>query len=41
MAKKKFKFHTLLVNLIIDLERTLEKIFKKEKYIAINGHNTP
>ena len=32
---------TPLVNPIIDLERPLEKVFKKGEYIAIKRHNTP
>ena len=32
---------TPLVNLIIDLERPLEKVLKKGEHIAIKHHNTP
>ena len=31
---------TLLVNLIIDLERPLEKVFKRGEYLAIKCHNS-
>ena len=31
---------SVLVNPIIDLERPLEKVLKKGKYIAIKCHNT-
>ena len=41
IAKKKVKMQTLLVNPIFDLERPLEKVLKKCKYIAIHCHNTP
>ena len=41
IAKKKVKITTPLVNPIIDLERPLEKEFKKGEYIAIKCHNTP
>ena len=32
---------TLLVIMIIDLERPLEKVMKKGDYIVIKCHNTP
>ena len=41
IAKKKVRRQTPLVNPIIDLERPLEKVFKKEVYIGIKCHNTP
>ena len=40
IAKKKVKITSSLVNPIIDLERPLEKVLKKGKYIAIKCHNT-
>ena len=41
IIKKKFRIQSPLVNLINDLERPLEKLLKKGKYIAIKCHNTP
>ena len=41
IVKKKVRMQSLLVNLIIDLERPLEKILKEGEYIAIKCHNTP
>ena len=41
IAKKKVRMQSILVNPIIDLERLLEKVFKKAKYISIECHNTP
>ena len=41
ITKKKVKFQTFLVNLIINLERLLEKVHKEEEYIAIKCHNIP
>ena len=38
-AKKMGKIQTPLVNPIIDLERPLEKLLKKEESIAIEFHN--
>ena len=40
ISKQKVKMTTPLGNPIIDLERTLEKVLKKGKYIAIKCHNT-
>ena len=39
-AEKKVKFPIPFVNPIISLERSLEKMLKKGKYIAIKCHNT-
>ena len=39
--KKKVWMQSPLVNPIFDLERLLEKVLKKRKYIAIKCHNTP
>ena len=41
IAKKKVRIKTPLVNPIINLERPLEKVLKKGKYIAIKCNNTP
>ena len=41
IAKKKVQMKSPLVNPIIDLERSLEKVLKKEEYLAIKCHNTP
>ena len=41
ISKKKIRMQTLLVNPIIDLERPLEMILKKGKYIVIKCHNIP
>ena len=41
IPKKKVKFQTPLSNPAIILERPLEKILQKQKYIAIKCHNTP
>ena len=41
ITKKKFRMLTPLVNQIIDLERPLEKVFEKGKYITIKCDNTP
>ena len=41
IAKKKLKARFPLVKPIIDLERLLEKVLKKNKYIASKCHNTP
>ena len=41
ITKKKFKFQTPLMNLIIDLERLLEKVLTEDEYIATKWHNTP
>ena len=41
ITKKKVQMQSPLVNPIIDLERTLEKVLKKREYIAIKYHNTP
>ena len=40
IAKKKVQMQSQLVNPIIDLERSLEKVLKKVEYIAIKCHNT-
>ena len=40
IAKKKVKFQILLVNPIINMERLLKKIPKKDKYMAIKYHDT-
>ena len=41
IAKKKVRIQTPIVNLIIDLERPLEKVLKEGKYKVIKCHNTP
>ena len=41
IAKKTIRMQSPLVNPIIDLEQTLEKVLKKGKYIVIKCHNTP
>ena len=41
ITKKKVGIQSLLVNPIIDLERLLEMVLKKDKYIAIKCHNSP
>ena len=41
IAKEKVRIQTLLVNPIIDLERTLEKVLKNGEYKVIKCHNTP
>ena len=41
ITKKKVRIQTLLVNLIIKLERPLEKIHKKGECIVIKRHNAP
>ena len=41
IAKKKIGMQTPSVDLIINLERALEKILKKGECIAIKWHNTP
>ena len=41
IAKKKVLIKSPLINQIIDLERPLEKVLKKGKYIAIKYDNTP
>ena len=41
IAKKQVRIQSPLVHPIINLERTLEKVLKKGKYIAIKCHNTP
>ena len=40
ITKKNVRMQTPLVNPIISLERPLEKVLKKGKYIAIKCHNT-
>ena len=39
--KKQVRIQTSLVNPIIDLERSFEKVLKKGEYIAIKCHTTP
>ena len=41
IAMKKVMILSPLVNPIIKLDRPLEKVLKKGKYIAIKCHNTP
>ena len=41
IAKKKVQMQSPLVNPIIDLERPLVKVLKKEEYIAIKCQYTP
>ena len=41
ISKKKVRMQTPLVNPIIDLERLLQKVLKKQEYITIKYHNTP
>ena len=41
IAKKKVRIQISLVNPIIDLERTLEKVLKKGEYIATKYHINP
>ena len=41
IAKKKIRMQTLLMDPIIDLERSLENILKKGKFIGIKCHNIP
>ena len=41
IAQKKVRMQSPLVNPIINLERPLEKVVQKGKYIAIKCHNTP
>ena len=41
IAKKTVQIQYPLVNIIINLERPLEKVLKKGEYIAIKLHNTP
>ena len=41
IAKKKVRMQTSLMNPIIDLGSPLEKLLKKEEYIAIKYFNTP
>ena len=41
IANKKVRMQSILVNPIIDLERPLDKVIKKGKYIAIKCQNTP
>ena len=38
IVEKKVRIQTLLVNLIIDLERRLEMVLKKGEFIAIKCH---
>ena len=41
ISKKKVRMQSPLVNPIIDLEKSLEKVLKKGEYIAIKCRNTP
>ena len=41
IAKKKVRIQSPMFNPIIDLDRPLEKVLKKEEYIAIKCHNNP
>ena len=41
IAMKKVRIQSPLVDPIIDLERPLEKVLKKDKHIVIKCHNTP
>ena len=41
IAKKKVRIQSPLFNPIINLERPLEKVLKKGKYISIKFHNIP
>ena len=40
-TKKKVRIQSPLVNLIIDMEKPLEKVLKIGEYIAIKCQNTP
>ena len=41
IAKKKVRIQSFIVNPIIDLERLLEKVLEKAKYIVIKCNKTP